>query len=197
MHENTRTATGRKPAQPAMPELPGSKTADAVRIIEAFKPAPAQPEFYWSPNTPEAVKRALIAAYESGQRVRIWNGDVKTGIAYTEEGDRCGVVTGGMWVDGDKLSLVLRATAKSAYKALGAASIVRIDLTKGPRLYTHPRFQDGTLGWSVREVLDKDTRRNSHKFEVISACGDIQGKYEDRVRAQHWLDFMRGLRYSK
>ena len=47
---------------------------------------------YYHDTTPRAVINALEAAYNSGERIRLWYGDRETGRGWHDENDVCGTV---------------------------------------------------------------------------------------------------------
>jgi hypothetical protein len=129
----------------------------------------------------------LYALYKSGERVRVWFGDAETGRAWNEEygvtgrvSRSCGRV---------KVPLLVHNARSFGGAELSAHCIVRIDrIADRKTLWSAGNFH--TDGYTVEGNADGT-------FSVRTDDGSVLCRMADRRRAERYIAFMRGERYSK
>lgn len=142
-------------------------------------------------DTPDAVIRAIELAREKGHRVRIFCGDVNTGVAWAEENDIMGRI--GRSTGTFKAPLLIANARSMGGPALMDHCILGIRLTgkhtylnRHVWLYKHPTFSVGV--WGLR--WGDTTARVTHNGEDYT--GDMH-----TGKATKLALFMRGDRDSK
>lgn len=128
-----------------------------------------------------AVVSAVESAYNRGLRVRVWYGDVSTGVAWPEEHDVTGKI--GRSTGTNKIPLLINNARSFGGGALLIGSIVRIDcISTGRKLYKHETFSSGE--W---------------KAEGNSAYhnGELHAVLKSEKAAVNFCLFMIGSRYRK
>lgn len=182
------TITGR-------PELNPPKRRGTVRAFRAYKAAQsALIAFYrehpdrthFDPGTPYEVTRALESARSSGQRVRIWCGDTKTGRAWAEEYDVTGTI--GRSMGPLKSPLLLPLASSHGGAAILTACVVAIRTQGGAFLYRHPKFNVGV--WAVEMDKAGELTRVTHN-------GETYANMTTKAKAMRLAEFMRGDRFTK
>lgn len=126
----------------------------------------------------------LSSIYNNHRRYRVWYGDIETGRSWNEENDVTGKISSST---GDVALLILVHNARSfGGGALLDSAIIRIDeIDTKTTLYKHDNFH-------VDLVLN-----NADKTIVMEKNNGIKLRFDNEIKAQHYLDFMRGTRYSK
>lgn len=144
-----------------------------------------EPVVYAPADTPTEIMYALLQAYESGRRIRLWYGDPDTGSAWPEEHQVTGYVhrsTGPRQI----FILVHNRRSTGGGGILGRC-IVRIDYTDtGETIYQHPDFDSGF--WTIYQRGD----------DVIVGLNTYRhARFPDWDRARRYVHFMKGYRYNR
>jgi hypothetical protein len=137
---------------------------------------------YFNVNTPEAVCEALVRAYRSEARVRLWYGytsGVNAGKTWDEEHDVCGRVA--RTCGEIKIPILLANINSSDGLFILDNHIVRIDI-KGKTLYQHPMFELPEM-----EVEDGKVYFNN----------EFVARFETEKQAIRYIDFMSGKRFGR
>lgn len=148
---------------------------------------------YYSPETHPDVRRALENARGTGNRVRIWYGDSKTGKAWDEEHDVVGRI--GRSTGSKKIPLILHSERSSGGPSVLDSSIVRIDnIERKSTVYKHPSFDAGK--WEVRPETDPKHISAGYTHQSLKD-GQLIGRHKSESAAKNYTGFMTGERYSK
>lgn len=144
---------------------------------------------YFHIETPDAVCEALERARLSEERVRLFYGDVKTGVAWAEENDAAGRI--GRSTGKIKSPLLINNSRSSGGPAFLDRCIVAI-LCKNPKrfVYKHKDFSVGR--W--------ETVQKSERAEYVSEVlhnGAVHARFVKVGQAERYVDFMTGERLSK
>ncbi len=147
--------------------------------------------FTFNENTCDKVKTVLTECYNNQCRVRIWYGDINTGLSWLEEYDTIGTI--GRSTGQQKIPLLIKNSRSSGGGGILTNCIIRIDVIGSRRtIYEHPLFYVPTLG--VYPNLDEDTK-TKYPFIVLK-YGTIQARFKSRTSAYNYIDFMTGERYT-
>jgi len=147
--------------------------------------------FYFNDETCDKVKTVLTECYNNQCRVRIWYGDVETGVSWLDEYDIMGTI--GRSTGQQKIPLLIKNSRSSGGGGILCHCIIRIDVISSRRtIYKHPLFYVPTLG--VYPNLDEDTK-TKYPFIVLK-YGTIQARFKSRTSAYNYIDFMTGERYT-
>lgn len=147
---------------------------------------------YYHVETSIDVIEVLETVRLSGERIRIFYGNVESGKCWNEENDVIGTVSrssGPVCIP----ILISKATSNGGSGILDS-SILKIVSTKTKRtLYEHESYDAGEfeLRDSAPEVAEK-----RYPFSVF-VDGNLQANFETKEKAQRYIDFMKGLRHSK
>ena len=147
--------------------------------------------FTFNEKTCDKVKNVLTECYNNQGRVRIWYGDIDTGVSWLDEYDVVGTI--GRSTGQQKIPLLIKNSRSSGGGGILCHCIIRIDVI-GSRhiIYKHPLFNVPTLG--VYPNLDEDTK-TKYPFIVLK-YGTIQSRFKSRTSAYNYIDFMTGERYT-
>lgn len=144
--------------------------------------------FTFNAKTSESVKNAIIKAYNSGARVRVWYGDTVTGEAWLEEYDVSGKI--GKSAGEVKIPLLIKNSRAFGGCGLLDSSIVRIDnISSRSTIYKHPTFSTGDLVECVPT--------SAEYLEAVSKNGETVAQFKKLGQAAKWIGFMTGKRYAK
>src|SRR5690606_5877900 len=147
-----------------------------------------------SPGTDPEVAKILERLYRSQQRVRLWYGNPETGKAWLEEHDVMGYI--GRSTGEQKVPLlVCRSNSTGGYQ-INTENIVRVDTTRGVRLYRHPAFHTGLSEPEIAFVDGGEGEPEKYRF-CVTRNGDPVGYFPSIRKARRWVEFMRGERYAK
>lgn len=137
-------------------------------------------KFIFDEKTSLKLQTLITHLYCSGERVRVWYGDIKTGKAWPEENDVIGFI--GMSTGVKPIPLLINNSRSLGGGGLLYGSILRIDRIEGKRtIYQHDSFEHGITVQCCQVLV----------FGVIHAnCATEQ-------KAQRLADFLSGKRYSK
>jgi len=149
---------------------------------------------HFDEGTPAEVQAVIQQAHANGDRIRVWYGDTETGRAWSEELDVMGVV--GRSTGRLKVPLLLNNSRSTGGPSILTASIVRIDDTMARRtLYKHPSFSTGLENAKI--VPNSEASPHPLGFGVVDDEGVVVAGFSTEAKAQKWIDFMVGKRYSK
>ena len=129
----------------------------------------------------QQVMQVLEKCLADKTRIRVWYGDIQSGIAWPEENDVLGYV--GRSTGSIKTPLLIPNSRSHGGGGILQDRIVRIDTTKGKTLYKHETFSAGN--WYA------DTLGQLWHF------GEIWGMFESDEKATRRMHFMTGKRYAK
>jgi hypothetical protein len=131
-------------------------------------------------KTPTEIRNILTALNYSRRRVRIWYGDTVTGRAWNEEHDIRGTI--GSSTGEQKIPLIIATTRSMGGPALLDHCIIRIDdVNQRQTLYKHSNFH-------------VNLRRYGH--EVLDESGNCVARFNHPMKADHYVQFMKGDRYK-
>ena len=147
--------------------------------------------FYFNDETSDKIKECIEYCYNSNSRVRLWYGDINTGVSWLEEYDITGTI--GRSTGQQKIPLLIKNSRSSGGGGILCHCIVRIDVINSRRtIYKHPLFSVPTLG--VYPNLDEDTK-TKYPFIVLK-YGTIQARFKNKKAAYNYVYFMTGERYT-
>ena len=142
-------------------------------------------------KTCDKVKTVLTECYNNQCRIRIWYGDIDTGLSWIDEYDVMGTI--GRSTGQQKIPLLIKNSRSSGGGGILCHCIIRIDIISSRRtIYKHPLFYVPTLG--VYPNLDEDTK-TKYPFIVLK-YGTIKARFKSRTSAYNYVDFMLGNRYT-
>lgn len=136
-------------------------------------------------ETEERICKLLETLNRTGEKVRIFYGDTKTGKAWDEEEDILGAI--GRSAGSIKVPLMCKPRAHGGAPILDHCVIgVR---NKAGWLYKHEKFDAGSwaLGFSNETELHFVAYKN----------GETIARFSTRDKAQNYIDFMQGTRFTK
>jgi len=142
-------------------------------------------------ETNDKVKECIEHCYNSNLRVRIWYGDIDTGLSWLDEYDVMGTI--GRSTGQQKIPLLIKNSRSNGGGGILCHCIIRIDVISSKlTIYKHPLFNVPSLG--VYPNLDKDTK-TKYPFIVLK-YGTIQARFKSEKQATNYIDFMLGNRYT-
>lgn len=143
---------------------------------------------YFDARTPEAVRDTIARLRGTGERVRVFYGDTKTGEAWPEEWDILGTI--GASMGPCKIPLLIRNARSMGGGALLSASIVAIYSTQSRRaIYHHAAFSPGV--WETCAPVSPGY------IEAVSHNGKLHAQLKKPGAAARYIAFMRGERFAK
>ena len=135
-------------------------------------------------TTKPRIQELLTLLSHSSRRIRIWYGDTETGRSWNEEHHVTGTV--GRSTGTKKIPLILPNRRCSGGPSISDSSIIRIDDTNcRETLYKHPNFHTG--------LHVKDNEVYTYKDDKYT----VQARFDHPFKAQKYVEFMEGKRYSK
>jgi len=147
--------------------------------------------FTFDENTCDKVKTVLTECYNNQCRVRIWYGDIDTGLSWLEEYDTMGTI--GRSTGQQKIPLLIKNSRSNGGGGILCHCIIRIDVIGSRRtIYKHPLFNVPLL--TVASNTDKDTK-NKYPF-IVSKNNELQARFKSEKQATNYVDFMTGERYT-
>lgn len=142
-------------------------------------------------RTPAKVQKVLDNYRKSGEKVRIFYGDLVTGRDWMDEYDMIGRVGRSM---GPMKSPLLIAPGECGGPAMLTSCIVRIiDIESGIEVYRHASYH--TPKMALVPAADYDQVAGySHSVQVESKTGHMEthANFKSQGEAAHWLAFMAG-----
>jgi hypothetical protein len=144
----------------------------------------------WFTNeTPEAIKIALVNGYRSNYRFRLWYGNAESGKSWNEENDICGYIdksNGSV-----KIPLLLANNTSSGGGGIMTDCIVKIyNITLKKVVYVHPTFNQSKF----EAVNGSDME--SYAANVLQD-GDVYARCKSFQKAVNLARFMNGERMCK
>jgi hypothetical protein len=144
---------------------------------------------WFTDETPEATKIALVNGYRSNHRFRVWYGDVQSGKSWNEENDICGYI--GKSSGSIKIPLLLANNRSMGGGSLMADCIVKIyNITLEKVVYVHPTFNQPKF----EAIPNSDME--SFAANVLQD-GDIYARCKSFQKAVNLARFMNGERMCK
>ena len=137
-------------------------------------------------GTPAAVAEALERARGTGERVRFWLGDTKTGRDWGEENDVTGQV--GRSTGKVKIPLLLASKRSTGGGAILTQSIIRLQVA-GREVYRAANYREAV--YTLRHEGPGDLR------ERVYRDGANVANFATERAALRWIDFMTGKRATK
>jgi hypothetical protein len=137
---------------------------------------------HFNNETSNEVKEVLekLVSETPRKRVRIWYGDVKTGLAWNDEYDIMGYI--GRSTGEQKIPLLVNNARSFGGGGILTHCIVRIDdIAAKTTLYKHPNFKCDIVLSNVDNLL------------VLP----VSARFKTPDQAQRFIKFMHGERYSK
>jgi len=162
---------------------------------------------YFDANTAPEVAAALDTLRACHDRVRLWLGDPKTGENWLDEYDVCGTISRSMGPV--KSPLLIHNARSSGGGAILTAHILAIRSTSGAWRYRHSLFKipeftkrptvcdepaeqsKSKMGSAAPMVADK------YPWEVLNEARQVHARFETEAKADRWIAFMRGERFTK
>lgn len=154
-------------------------------------------DLWFKNETPLRVCDVLASSYARQKRIRIWYGDIETGVAWAEEHDVVGTI--GRSTGPRKVPLLLYRSNTGGGPAVLDHCIVRIDEVDSKwAAYKHPLFSNPADSYAIvtKQEVDGDQLVDK-EWLVVNQAGSAQARFTKKLTAERWLDFMRGRRYSK
>ena len=147
--------------------------------------------FYFNDETGDKVKTVLTECYNNQCRVRIWYGDIDTGVSWLDEYDVVGTI--GRSSGQAKIPLLIKNSRSSGGGGILCHCIIRIDvISSGRTIYKHPLFNVPLL--TVATNNDNDTK-NKYPF-IVSKNNELQARFKSEKQAYNYVYFMTGERYT-
>lgn len=147
-------------------------------------------DLYFNKETPEEVKKIIFNNLGQKKRFRIWVGNTKTGKSWNEENKVCGYF--GKSTGITPIPLLINNSRSFGGDALSTDCIVKIvDIKTKTILFQHENFNQPYFNWIYKPKEGK-TNFIVNADNVLHASG-----FETMEKAQHYCDFMNGLRMSK
>jgi len=141
-------------------------------------------------DTNQHLKRAIEFLEQSQERVRIFYGDTKTGVAWPEENDVLGRI--GCSTGKNKIPLLIHNSRSTGGGPLLDSSIVAIKNANG-FIYRQVGFTVGD--WEVLSLKNTTVRGiNNH---AAYHNGQRHASFYTRKSAENYCKFMEGYRMSK
>lgn len=147
------------------------------------------------------VDDALISVLEqciaSGERVRIWYGDINTGRAWNEEYDVTGTICRSC--GNIKIPLLVRCSRSYGGGALLTSCLIRVDKVATHRtLWKVDNFHVEKM--SI-DIPSPELREDGYVASVMQTedSGAIKNiaNFKSEEKAKRWIQFMNGERYGK
>lgn len=158
-------------------------------------------DMWFSENTCIEVKTALVNAYRSNKRFRIWYGftehnsigDNNAGKSWDEENDVCGYI--GKSTGSYGIPLLVYNNSSMGGSALLDDSIIKIVEIKTKKvIYQHPNFNQSVFT-SVGNSVIKDGK--VFGTESLNPDEPKYANFKNVNQAQRYADFMNGVRMCK
>ena len=140
----------------------------------------------YNDETPARVASVLESARCSGERLRLFYGDTKTGKPWNEENDLCGRI--GRSMGPIKIPLLIHSSRSFGGPGLLEHCIVAIKSKRG-WLYKHPDF-------ALPETEIKASSVEGYE-SALYLNGEIHANLKSHAKAKRLEAFMRGERLAK
>lgn len=141
---------------------------------------------YFAEGTPESVKRAIASLRGSDTRVRLFLGDLATGVTWSEENDVTGRISASMGPC--RVPLLIHNARSTGGGAILSDRVLGI-LAKGGRwIYRADNFNNGT--WTAEVV--NETHGNRQYLGAVYRDGALYGRTGSLASAKRLRAFMAG-----
>ena len=146
---------------------------------------------YYDIDTPHEVIKWLETSRTRGQRIRIFYGDMHTGLDWLQEHHVIGTV--GRSTGNIKIPLMIANTRSLGGDAILTANIVKITVDK-KIVYKHPNYTLPKL-----EISKNNGSTRQYPWFVYNGYDvrEIYAQFDSYDKALRWAEFMRGNRNSK
>jgi len=141
---------------------------------------------WFSPKTPEKVRKVLEQARRSGRTLRLFFGDAITGLDWLEENDtvgRIGRSTGRL-----RIPLLITKDEPGGPRILDANIVRILDVATGKELYRHRSYHQPEL---------KFVEEPGHDFPFVVRAENVVARFKQLGRAARWIAFMTGDLYRR
>lgn len=136
----------------------------------------------------EQLKQLLESLHVNRTRIRIWYGNTETGKVWLEEHDVKGTI--GRSTGEKKIPLLIPKYSSLGGVAILYGCIVRIDNIVDKRtIYQHKDFYLPKF-----EIIPSDLKDYSH---AVLADNELVALFKTQQKAERYVQFMKGERYSK
>lgn len=136
----------------------------------------------------DTLKQLLENLHVNHTRVRIWYGETETGKAWLDEHDVKGTI--GRSTGEKKTPLLIPKYNSSGGGAILYGCIVRIDnIAEKRTIYQHKDFYLPKF-----EIIPSDLKDYSH---AVLANRVLIARFKTQQKAERYVQFMKGERYSK
>lgn len=144
---------------------------------------------WFSTNTPQQARKAIINAYENKYRVRVWLGDTETGKVWAEENDILGYI--GRSTGTQKIPLLIYSNMSSGGDGLLDHCVLGIQSTHNKQFtYKHPKMYIPNMSIVIDET------RDDLQFCVYIE-ESLRARFKTHGQAERYMDFMSGKRMNK
>ncbi len=141
---------------------------------------------YYRDTTPRAVIDGIERAYRTGERIRLWTGDLETGRNWYDDHDVTGTVGRSMGLI--RVPLLIASPRSSGGGAIGTTSIVCLRVG-GREVWRAPGFE------MPAPVIKAEDFEGYHFAAYLD--GKLHARFKTEAMAQRWADFMSGRRDAK
>ena len=137
----------------------------------------------------------------SGNRLRIFYGDAKTGRDWGEEHNVIGYVWNGTGTNGDHPILLSNRRSLGGGAILDHRIVRLIDVASKRELWRHPDYHQPEytvstdMDWAMGGT--GPTMRECGYTHAVLADGQDTANFKSEIQARNWIAFMRGERMSK
>ena len=145
---------------------------------------------YFSEDTKSyLLKEAICYAFNNKIRVRVWYGDINTGVSWNDENDICGYI--GRSTGQIKIPLLINSRKSSGGGALSVSCIIKVVETQTKRvLYKHENFHQSTFRPSAVSDMPGYSANVYQDGEIYARCKSVYS-------AVRLAAFMNGERMCK
>ena len=144
-------------------------------------------ETHFHSETPYPVRMVLESARINGQRIRLFLGDKKTGVCWSDEFDVIGKVSRSTGTQ--KIPILLKNSRSSGGGAILDHCIIAIATAPGRFAYKHHKFDIGT--WTEGKP------KTPGYVEAAYHNGSLHAQFKKAGAAKRYIAFMRGERFAK
>lgn len=142
---------------------------------------------HFHPETIEPVRRAIQCAIDTRARVRLWQGDTKTGKAWPEEFDTIGTISRSCGMQ--RIPILLANSRSMGGPGLLDHCIIGIRIIGGQWLYRHSLLDFGQ--WEIVPPVSPGFA------DGVSFNGALHAQFRKPGQALRYVQFMKGERNAK
>lgn len=147
---------------------------------------------YYRDTVPREVINTLEDVRISGERIRLFLGDAKTGKCWHDENQLTGTVSRSSGPI--HIPILLANNRSNGGPAILCDCIIKI-ISKRGTLYQHPKFDNGLFTMEPISTFDLlYTKGYTHRVLVD---GKEIANFKSDKKAMRWMDFMTGKRLNK